>query len=271
MPDTAPLRVLDIDASEINGHADLIHRMTDQQVTVALVRKVFPPDAAAELIARVESGEGSSRMTEVAPQFRIYSLGLALDTAESLEQYLSEASVFLPECRGIFRGILDYFDWVPHLLSRFSGGRPVEIPTQEGRVYNPVTIRRLPAGGQIPPHCEYEQLNRPAYTHLKGLIGSSPILSYYTTLRPPEKGGEVRISKMAWGDVAISADGRSDAVSVIDQYESMHFLPDIGDFILFDGGRQYHQVMTVAGEQPRWTIGGFLSESAERDKVWYWS
>lgn len=271
MPETAPLRVLDIDASEIAGHADLIHRMTDQEVTVALVRNVFPAEAAAELIARVEAGEGASRLTEVAPQFRIYSLGLALDTAESLEQYLSEASLFLPECRGIFRGILDYFDWVPHLLSRFSGGRPVEIPTQEGRVYNPVTIRRLPAGGQIPPHCEYEQLNRPAYTHLKGLIGASPILSYYTTLRPPEKGGEVRISKMAWGDVAISADGRSDAVSVIDKYESMHFLPNVGDFILFDGGRQYHQVMTVAGERPRWTIGGFLSESSERDRVWYWS
>lgn len=271
MADTAPLRVLDIDASEIDDYADLIRRMTNQEVTVALVRGVFPPEAAAELIARVEAGEGSSRLTEVAPQFRIYSLGLALDTAESLEQYLSEASLFLPECRGIFRGLLDYFDWVPQLLHRFSGGRTVEIPQQNGRIYNPVTIRRLPAGGQIPPHCEYEQLNRPAYTHLKGLIGSSPILSYYTTLRPPEKGGEVRISQMAWGDIEISADGRSNAASVIDQYASMKFLPGIGDFILFDGGRQYHQVLTVDGERPRWTIGGFLSESAERDKVWYWS
>jgi hypothetical protein len=265
------LRVLDIDASEISDHADLIRCITDQEVTIALVRGVFPAAAAAEVVARVEAGEGASRLTEVAPQFRIYSLGLALDTAESLEQYLGEASLFVPECRSIFRGLFDYLDWVPQLLSRFCGGRSLEIPAQDGRFYNPVTIRRLPAGGLIPPHCETEQLNRPAYTHLKALIGSSPIISYYTTLRPPQEGGEVRVSKMAWGDVAISADGRSNAAAVIDRFESEIFLPNIGDLILFDGGRQYHQVLAVGGERPRWTIGGFLCESAGRDKVWYWS
>src|SRR5207244_9145590 len=124
--------------------------ITDQTVTVALVRGVFPPEAAAAVVARVEAGEGSARLTEVAPQFHIYSLGLALDTAGSLEQFLSEASLFIPECRAIFRGLFDYFDWIPRLLGRFSGGRPVEVPAQNGRAYNPVTIRRLPASGYIP-------------------------------------------------------------------------------------------------------------------------
>ncbi len=270
-PSAFPLRILDIDASEIAAHPDLIREIADGEVNVALVRKVLPLDVAREIVARVESGVGAARLTEVAPQFRIFSIGLALDTAENLEQYLSEASVFLPECREIFRDLIDYFDWAHRLLGKLSGGRPVGIPAMTERTYNPVTIRRLPAQGFIPPHCEMEQLNRPAYTHIKDLLGASPIISFFTTLRPPDQGGQVRVSTMRWGDVEISADGRSNAASVIDDYESMTFLPNAGDFILFDGGRFYHEVIQVAGERPRWTIGGFLSESGDRQSVWYWS
>jgi hypothetical protein len=251
----------------------LIREITDGRVNVVLVRGVFPVQAAEPIVERVEAGEGASALTEVAPQFRIYSIGLALDTAPTLEQYLRTAESSVPECRKIFRDLPDYLDWMPALLTRFSGGRPVDLPRYEDQPYNPVTIRRLPAGGLIPPHCEYEQLNRTSYQHLKGLIGTQPIVSLYVTLRPPDTGGQACISTLSWGDVPIAADGRSgaDTGAIMERYPSMTFLPGVGDLIMFDGGRQYHEVIEVGGTRPRWTIGGFVCESAERERVWYWS
>lgn len=273
MPDAPPLRVLDIPAAEVDNHPDLIRDITDARVNVVLVRGVFPVAAAEKIVERVEAGEGASALTEVAPQFRIFSIGLALDTAASLEQYLDAAPSSVAECRKIFRDLPDYLTWMPQLFARLSGGRPVGLPSCEGRSYNPVTIRRLPEGGLIPPHCEYEQLNRPAYTHLTQLIGRQPIISFYLTLRPPDSGGQAFVSTVSWGDVPIAADGRSgaDTGAILERHPSMTFLPGAGDLILFDGGRQYHQVLEVGGPRPRWTIGGFMSESADRERVWYWS
>ncbi len=269
-----PLRVLDIHASELGEYPNLIRDIADQRIHVALVRGVFSQEAAATIVERLEvHGEGASRLTEVAPQFRIYSFGLALDTAQSLEQYLGEAKLFLPECQRIFRDVPNYLQWMPELLARISGGRPVELPAYRGSAYNPTTIRRLPPGAFIPPHCEFEQLNRPAYTHLKEVIGQSAILSFYTTLRPPDVGGEAFISTVRWGDLPIAEDGRTAAAAAaaMDRAPAMTFLPGIGDLILFDGGRLYHQVLRIGGERPRWTIGGFMSENASRDRVVYWS
>jgi hypothetical protein len=272
-PDGEPLRVLDIQAAEIGQHPDLIRDITDQRVNVVLVRGVFPAAAAERVVERVETGEGASVLTEVAPQFRIYSIGLALDTAMSLEQYLRAARVSVPECRNLFRDLPDYFTWMPELFTRFSGGRPVGLPSCRSEPYNPVTVRRLPEGGLIPPHCEYEQLNRPAYEHLKELIGTQPIISYYVTLRPPQSGGQAVISTLSWGEVPIAADGRSgsDTAGMMERYPSMSFLPGAGDLIMFDGGRLYHEVRKVGGAKPRWTIGGFMSESGDRERIWYWS
>jgi hypothetical protein len=273
MPGDQPLQVLDIQAADVGSYPDLIREITDARVDVVLVRGVFPVEAANTIVERVESGEGASALTEVAPQFRIYSIGLALDTAQSLEQYLRAAQTSLPECRNIFRDLPDYFTWMPDLLAGFAGGRVLGLPSYQGRPYNPATIRRLPEGGLIPPHCEYEQLNRPSYEHLKGLIGMQPIVSFYVTLRPPASGGQAFISTLSWGEVPIAADGRSgaDTVEIIKRYPSMTFLPGVGDLIMFDGGRHYHQVIEVGGAQARWTIGGFMSESADRERVWYWS
>ncbi len=273
MPKDPPLRVLDIQAAEVEKYPNLIRDLNDGNVNVALVRGVFPIEAAQKIVERVEAGEGSSALTEVAPQFRIYSIGLALDTAPSLEEYLRAAQSSVPECSKIFRDLPDYFVTMPALFASLSGGRPVDLPRYQDRPYNPVTIRRLPEGGFIPPHCEFEQLNRPSYQHLKGLIGTQSIMSYYVTLRPPESGGQAFISTLSWGEVPIAADGRSgaDTVETIKRYPSMTFLPGVGDLIMFDGGRLYHQVIEVRGARPRWTIGGFMSESAARDRIWYWS
>ena len=267
----SPLRAVDIDAAEIDHYPNLISDIRDGEIHVARLRGVLSAEIAESLVERAKSAEREGRLTEVAPHFRISTLGLALDTAESLQQYLEQARLFRPQCRDFFDGLVDYHGWIENLLSGFAGGRPVEIPAREDESYIDVNIRKVPEHGRIPAHCESEQLNQPAYIHLGKLIGDSPILAFYTTLQAPKAGGELRVATMRWGDIEISEDGRSNAESVFDEYPSMNFVPEAGDTMLFDGGRLYHCITPIEGDRPRWTIGGFLCESADSARVWYWS
>ena len=267
-----PLRVLDIEASDLAGGPDLVAEISAGRLNVVLIRNALSQEQAATLVERVEAGEGASRLTRVADKFKIFTLGLALDTATSVDQYLSEAKLFQPVAEHIFRDIPHGTRFFHHLLAQATGGRRVELPQHPNGPYSPLTIRHLPDGGRIPPHCEQEQLNRPAYDHMKTLIDTECIISTYLTLRPPDSGGQVVISTLHWKDVQASVQPgeRTFVDPFIDKYPSMTFLPGPGDCILFDGGRFFHRVNKVGG-RTRWTLGGFIGESLDHDFVYFWA
>jgi len=267
-----PLTVLDIDASALSTGPDLIAEIYAGRLNVVLIRNALSPELAQSIVERVEAGEGAARLTHVADKFQIFTLGLALDTAESVDQYLQEAKLFQPVAEHILRDVPDGTWFFHKLLARAAAGRRVALPEHPDGPYNRLTIRRLPHGGRIPPHCEQEQLNRPAYDHIKSLIDTSCIISTYLTLRPPDRGGEVVISTLHWSDVQASVQPgeRTFVDPFIDKYPSMTFLPGPGDCILFDGGRFFHRVNAVGG-RTRWTLGGFLAESPSHEFVYFWA
>jgi len=266
-----PLNVLEIDAAELSAGPDLMAELSAGRLNVALIRNALSAEQANTLVERVEAGEGASQLTHVEDKFQIFTLGLALDTAQSIGQYLDEAKRFHPVAEHILRDIPGGTRFFHTLLSR-AAGRPVTLPEHPDGPYNPLTIRRLPNGGRIPPHCEQEQLNRPAYDHIKTLIDTSCIISTYLTLRPPDTGGEVMVSTLRWVDVEASVipGERSFVDPYIEKHPSMTFLPRPGDCILFDGGRFFHRVNTVGG-RTRWTLGGFLAESPNHEFVYFWA
>jgi hypothetical protein len=46
--------------------------------------------------------------------------------------------------------------------------------------------------------------------------------------------------------------------------------PGVGDLLVFDGGRHYHEVTRVAG-RARWTLGGFLALGRDHRSIYFWS
>jgi hypothetical protein len=64
--------------------------------------------------------------------------------------------------------------------------------------------------------------------------------------------------------------GPERARAILAERGCMEVLPGVGDMLVFDGGRHYHLVTEVQ-RGTRWTLGGFVVFSKNRDRVLYWS
>ena len=59
---------------------------------------------------------------------------------------------------------------VEEVLGKLAGGRRVALTRYtDGRAYAPATIRILPVGAQMAPHCGNEMYARPSYQHLNSM------------------------------------------------------------------------------------------------------
>ena len=274
-------RTLDLQASDLSSHPDLLHQICRREVDLAIVRGAFP---AAPLAAAAQQVAGRPDTFDWTPQeHRDPNVSQMVLAGESLtpyvghpsgpdlEHYLRTAARFRTGCRellGDFEGTLEA------LFRKLSGGREVSVPRYtDGRYYHPATIRWLPVGCRIPLHVGNYFTKTPAYAHLSSLISLEDQLSYFMPLAVAEGGGELVVYSLEWGDPALpkKADGRWDEAKVIATYPSESFAPGVGDLLVFNGGRYYHLVSTVEGNNPRCTIGGFLGFSRDMSQTFYWS
>lgn len=134
-------------------------------------------------------------------------------------------------------------------LARLAGGRPVG-PLDQPRVHRLATVRKMEVGYGAPTHVD-------AYSPSEGLASlfehtdRATQLSWYVVLQLPGSGGDLEVS-------ARSGDSMS-TVSL-----------ELGDGVLFDGGRLQHRVTCVASNPPRVTVGGFAGLARSRDRLYYW-
>lgn len=79
------------------------------------------------------------------------------------------------------------------VLSRFAGGRPVEVAVaDDGRRYVPFTIRRLVDGRQIGVHHGYHY-PLALYSQLAPQLDTRTLVSFVVTLQRPDAGGELYV------------------------------------------------------------------------------
>jgi len=219
------------------------------------------PDRCARIVSNLKS----ERPTEhpFSPAFSANSIGMILDHATSEDEYFGA----LPAYRSVLETV-DSGDLQADLLAALSNGleidvAPVEHPNRGP--YGPSTLRRLPPGGIIPPHCEADQLRNPMHAPLRNRIDTSQIISWFLCLQPAESGGE-----LALYDVGSSSDlgrriyaDRLHASGLLADSDVEHIQPAAGDLVVFNSGNHFHEILPVRGDRDRWTLGGFLCRTLD--------
>jgi hapalindole-type alkaloid chlorinase len=249
-----------------------VQRLLAGDLGAVIVEDVLPRSAALSWADRLDAGGVAVTPRRFAVEFDALSFGPCLDQSRNLHDYLERVQPFASSLSGVLPGV----DLVPLILSVIGrlaqGWSPTRPVSSDGRVYGLVTLRCLPPGGLIPPHCENEQLSRPPYDELRGKIDNTSLVSFYLVLRPADEGGELSVHRLAHATTGNRMrDGHSDMAHEVENAERVVFAPDAGSLIVFDGGRRFHQVMPVRGGRARWTLGGFLAKASATDAVYVWA
>lgn len=267
--------IADVAAGDVGRQSDAIAQIFEGKLAGVIVRGVVDPEDAAALVRCIER-ERDSLPTFRPPVFKGCVYGRPLVSAsDGLRSYLDDALRFRRRCAEIFPRYPEIERRVDDALRALGGGRPVSVPSDpEGRSYLPATVRALIEGDRLPLHYENETLRNPVMATLRPLLDASTLMSFYLPLATPAAGGLLRLfhtSCLDGGDSLINRLGGEERARA--HFEEKGFqvvLPGIGDLLVFDGGRWYHDVTPIAGGC-RWTLGGFLAVTRDHRAVHYWS
>jgi hypothetical protein len=271
----APAAVcLEVGLDELAAGSDLLADLWAGRLGALIIRAVYPPALLREVREQLRRG------IDEVPIFRphtihsgaVYGWPLVACGA-GLDEYLAHAARFDGTCRRLFGDALRPAQRIAEVMRRVSGGRPVHIPrAPDGRDYCASTVRFLDDGDSLPCHYENESFNAPALRTVAAGLDHATLMSFYVPLALPDEGGELRLY---WVDCF---EGREGMIGLLggDEQARPHLeragytvlAPAVGDLLLFDGGRFYHEVTTVHGE--RWTMGGVFAFTADRGAVNFW-
>ena len=262
-----------VEALSEGERGPFVQRIAAGNLGAAVIPGALPPEACAAWAARLDGGEHPVAPTRFAREFEAWSFGPCLDQSEGdVNGYLARVEPFERALRGAAPGC-DVIDRVLAALGRLAAALPIERPAApDGRPYGLLTLRGLPPGGLIPPHCENEQLPRRAYDALRPRLDTSVLMSFYVTVRPADQGGELSVHDL--GVDAIGArvrHGHSVLSGEVDRSPAVRLWFEPGTLVIFDGGRRFHQVLPVRGARQRWTLGGFAALSSDRSRLFVWA
>ena len=268
------LPIEELHATDLARGAGTIERIFDGTIAGMIVKRVLDPERAAELVRRLER-EGASLPTFRPPVFKGHVFGRPLVAADGLDGYLEDAARFRAGCAAIFPGYPDIEAAIDGALRALGAPWSVTVPTgTDGRAFLAVTVRVLVEGDRLPLHFENETFDRPVMAPLRPDLDASTLMSFYVPLATPPAGGLLRLFRthcLDGGDSLIGRLGGEDPAR--EEFERRGFsfvLPEVGDLLVFDGGRWYHDVTPVEGGT-RWTLGGFLGVTRDHTAVRYWS
>lgn len=269
------LPIEEIHVTDLAHAAGTVQRIFDGSIGGVIVKGVLSPDRVAELVRRLER-EGASLPTFRPPVFKGYVLGRPLVAAsDGLEGYLDDAARFRAGCAAIFPEYPEIERALDDTLRALGAPWSVALPTgADGRAFLAVTVRVLVEGDRLPLHYENETFDRPVMETLRSGFDTATLMSFYIPLVTPPSGGVLRLFHTNCLDGGDSLVGRLGGEELArEEFEARGFsvvLPEVGDLLVFDGGRWYHDVTPVEGGT-RWTLGGFLAVTRDHTAVRYWS
>ncbi len=262
---------------------DALRELLDGERVGFVLRDVFPRDALAAAVARLERPDADLEWTPqqhwdvTSHQFVL--LGESLTPyadhpdGPDPDHYFAAAERFRRDAARVF-GDFDFEAALVDVMGPLAGGRPVRNARgPDGRGYVPATVRRLPSGTAIPLHCGDFFLETGGYEHLRSVLDLTGQLSWFVPLQTAEAGGELMVTDLSWHDQDVPRleEGFWDAPAIHASRECTPVVPGVGDMVVFDGGRWFHHVTPVRGARTRWTVGGFLGFDRNRDVVLYWN
>ena len=262
---------LDLPVAEISNHPDAIERIYAGTLDGMSIRGVFTEEEVATGVRRARTH---------ADEFNDYGKQIFFGTAivgadDDRADYYAAAPIINDRVDELFD--VDFVGRIGQVLSAVGGGRPASVPSEEGRGdYVPITIRFLPPdGGVMHAHTANEFCNAwGSYEHLRQIARMWNSLSYFVVGQRPDSGGELVLYDLMWDDTpedvrALPMSEERDGL--LERFGKTPVDLQVGDMILFTGGRIWHRVEPVHGERERVTIGGFAALSQDEEQVYFWS
>ena len=267
--------VLDVECERVGDAEDAVAAMLAGTLAGVILRGVLDQNTVSAWVTRLRA-DGERLPTFRPPVFNGHVFGKPLvGASEGLDDYLEQAQKFRDVCDSISPSHRDIENRIHQALQSICGAMPASVPhAADGRSYLAATIRILVEGDQLPLHYENETLDRPVMKPLSPLLDHATLMSFYLPLVLPEAGGRLRLFNTHCLDGGDSLIGRLGGEEhAIPQFERNGYSvlePTVGDLLIFDGGRWYHDVTPIEAGS-RWTLGGFLAVTRQRDAVLYWS
>ena len=270
-------RIRELHADALTGAGGTLMEVARGELHAALVRNVYAPEELSRVVERVEAGA-----LDVYAQLRdherdvpqISTLGIPISPSDLYPSgpepgaYHNAAPRFAADAAQLFAPSLPFPERATEVLAALAG-TPVELARDfAGRPYGELTLRHMPEGTGLPPHCENHYMGIAIYDAIRERTALDRKIGFFIPMRLPNEGGRfvvydetfvAGVSPFAHTVLDI-ADGHGHAV--VDARE--------GDMIVVGSGPRYHQVTRARGGD-RWTVGGFGAFSRDGTRFVRWA
>lgn len=263
---------IEIDISDLRRYPTIIQNIYARKINGAIIHHAFSVETVETMLERLPRIDPPLCQT-MYPWGRVYGRVLVSPNTD-LPQYFEDAQKFRSSCKILFGEGQDFETRIEEILNQVAGGLSAAIPEYADHcTYAPATIRVLEPGQGLRLHCGNQFLHRlPKLHHLSTISDLKNQLSYFVMLSTAEAGGKLLVYDIEWAETLNGiVEGGQSIDEVIDTYDNLSLNLKAGDLLLFDGGRIWHQVTPVIGQQNRITIGGFISYSQDHQQIYYWS
>jgi hypothetical protein len=254
---------VELDVADLERRPEALTELLARRLMAVIVRGVYPPELMTEVVSRLARG------ADQVPVFRphtihrgaVYGWPLVACGA-AIDQYLEQAAEFDAACGRLFGEGMRPATRIANVMRGLSGGRPVTVPlAPDGRPYCASTIRY-----------ENESFHAPALRPLAAALDCSTLMSFYVQMAHADDGGELRLYHVdcmeGRGGMIGRLGGDAQARPHLEREGYTVLRSGVGDLLLFDGGRIYHEVTTVHGQ--RWTMGGVFAFSRDQRALHFW-
>jgi hypothetical protein len=268
------LQVLECNATECGRHPDAFDRIRDGRLQALVVHGVYDPPVLAEAVEKLERHDPAFLQTWFPEKFRAWFYGRNLNlSAPGLPGYFEEAARFhgqlgelLPQPHGLVQrtGLL---------LAALDHGRPFRAAPgpSSGEHYMFTTLRAHVEGGYIPPHFDNEQVVRPAFRHLQGMV-ELHMTSFVLAFTRADRGGALEVFdlRVEPDQARLISDDQAPARPDVSRLAAVAFRLPPGSMIILDSGRYLHRVTPVAGARKRWSACTFMALSRRHEATYCW-
>ncbi|MGB3653517.1 MAG: tetratricopeptide repeat protein [Rivularia sp. (in: cyanobacteria)] len=257
-----------LDIQSLDNGLDSIDLLHTDELDGILIKNVFSTKEIETVREHIKSLSSEFEQTIYGER-----LGLSImEVKNDLNEYFQKASNFRLQLNKIFanefeRRIFNVFNHL-HSLKNIK-----LLERENGEICIPAQIRIMhPGKGSLKAHIGNEVFVRhQVYDHLKQIKKDVDTLSYFIVIDKPEKGGELVLYDFLREQTTLSMKQHFYSCQLdnfLDNFRKQYISPDIGDMVIFNGGRIWHKVANFDGDKNRITVGGFLAYSQDNQTIY---
>ena len=257
-----------LDIQSLDNGLDSIDLLYTDQLDGILIKNVFSTKEIETARKHIKSLSSEFEQTP-----RGERLGLSIMEAKNdLDEYFQKASNFRLQLKKIFANEFEIriFNVFNHLHSL----KNIKLlERKNGEICIPAQIRIFhPGKGGVKAHIGNEVFERcQVYNHLKEIKKDVDTLSYFIVMDKPEKGGELVLYDFLREQTTLSMKQHFYSCQLdnfLDNFRKQYISPEVGDMVIFNGGRIWHKVADFDGDKNRITVGGFLVYSQDNQTIY---